>query len=70
MVKKTPNSVCLHGHKHLPFFSSQEGMYVIAAGSSCGSGAKESKSRYLSYNVLKYDHRYKRFKYVLSFMMI
>lgn len=53
----------LHGHKHLPFFSSQEGMYVIAAGSSCGSGAKESKSRYLSYNVLKYDHRHKRFKY-------
>ncbi|WP_294580695.1 metallophosphoesterase [uncultured Thomasclavelia sp.] len=53
----------LHGHKHLPFFTYQEGLYVIAAGSSCGSGAKEFKSRYLSYNVLKYDHRYKRFKY-------
>ncbi len=53
----------LHGHKHLPFFSYQEGLYVIAAGSSCGSNAKEFKSRYLSYNVLKYDHRYKRFKY-------
>ena len=38
-------------------------MYVIAAGSSCGSGAKESDSRYLSYNVLKYSHRYKCFKY-------
>lgn len=53
----------LHGHKHLPYFINQEGMYVIAAGSSCGSGARESNSRYLSYNVLKYDHRYKRFKY-------
>lgn len=53
----------LHGHKHLPFFTNHDGMYVIAAGSSCGSGAKESDSRYLSYNVLKYDHRYKRFKY-------
>lgn len=53
----------LHGHKHLPFFTFQEGMYVIAAGSACGSGAKEFKSRYLSYNILKYDHRYKRFKY-------
>ncbi len=40
-----------------------DGMYVIAAGSSCGSGAKESDSRYLSYNVLKYSHRYKCFKY-------
>ena len=53
----------LHGHKHLPFFTNHDGMYVIATGSSCGSGAKESDSRYLSYNVLKYDHRYKRFKY-------
>lgn len=62
-LRKHQIQYVLHGHKHLPFFSSQEGMYVIAAGSSCGSGAKESKSRYLSYNVLKYDHRYKRFKY-------
>lgn len=62
-LRKHQIQYVLHGHKHLPFFSSQEGMYVIAAGSSCGSGAKESNSRYLSYNVLKYDHRYKRFKY-------
>ena len=53
----------LHGHKHLPFFTNHDGMYVIAAGSACGSGARENKSHYLSYNVLKYDHRYKRFKY-------
>lgn len=62
-LRKHQIQYVLHGHKHLPFFSEQEGMYVIAAGSSCGSGAKEDKSRYLSYNVLKYDHKYKRFKY-------
>lgn len=62
-LRKNQIQYVLHGHKHLPFFNNHEGMYVIAAGSSCGSGAKESDSRYLSYNVLKYDHRYKRFKY-------
>lgn len=53
----------LHGHKHLPYFTNHGGMYVIAAGSSCGSGAKENDSHYLSYNVLKYNHRYRKFKY-------
>ncbi|MFQ8706870.1 MAG: metallophosphoesterase family protein [Thomasclavelia sp.] len=62
-LRKHQIQYVLHGHKHLPFFNNHDGMYVIAAGSSCGSGAKESDSRYLSYNVLKYNHRYKRFKY-------
>lgn len=62
-LRKHQIQYVLHGHKHLPFFTNHEGMYVIAAGSSCGSGAKECDSRYLSYNVLKYDHHYKRFKY-------
>ncbi|MCR1959399.1 metallophosphoesterase [Thomasclavelia cocleata] len=62
-LRKHQIQYVLHGHKHLPFFNNHDGMYVIAAGSSCGSGAKESDSRYLSYNVLKYSHRYKCFKY-------
>lgn len=62
-LRKHQIQYVLHGHKHLPFFNNYNGLYVIAAGSSCGSGAKESDSRYLSYNVLKYNHRYKRFKY-------
>lgn len=56
-----------HGHKHLPFLQKQDGLYVIAGGSSCGGGAKESKSRYLSYNVLKYDHLTKKMKYCFIF---
>lgn len=56
-----------HGHKHLPFFNYHQGLYVISGGSSCGGGAKESKSRYLSYNVLKYNHQSKKLKYCFIF---
>lgn len=56
-----------HGHKHLPFFNYHQGLHVISGGSSCGGGAKESKSRYLSYNVLKYDQQKKKLKYCFIF---
>ena len=56
-----------HGHKHIPYVGLLNSMYIIAGGSSCGGGAKESKSRYLSYNVLKYDYSINRFKYCFIF---
>jgi UDP-2,3-diacylglucosamine pyrophosphatase LpxH len=40
----------LHGHKHTPIIVEQEGIYIIACGSSTGH-AKE----YLSYNMLKFN---------------
>ena len=57
----------LHGHKHIPFFTKEKSMYIIAGGSSCGGGAKESKSRYLSYNVLKYNQQEMKMKYCFVF---
>lgn len=66
-LKKHHIRYAFHGHKHLPFFSYREGVFVISGGSSCGGGAKESKSRYLSYNVLKYSQQTKAFKYCFIF---
>ncbi|MFV0395861.1 MAG: metallophosphoesterase family protein [Coprobacillaceae bacterium] len=56
-----------HGHKHLPFFTKDKDMYVISGGSSCGGGVKESKSRYLNYNVLKYNRQKKSMEYCFVF---
>lgn len=56
-----------HGHKHIPFFTKENNMYIIAGGSSCGGGADESKSRYLSYNVLKYNQEEMRMQYCFVF---
>jgi predicted phosphodiesterase len=44
----------LHGHKHLPFFRYVENKYIISGGASTG-GLKERDSKYISYNLLKYD---------------
>lgn len=66
-AKKHHVQYIFHGHKHLPFFRYHEGLYVISGGSSCGGGAKESKSRYLSYNVLKYSHDTRKMKYCFIF---
>jgi predicted phosphodiesterase len=46
----------LHGHKHIPFFMKKDHAYIISAGSATGGGLKEEKSKYLSYNLLKYDY--------------
>lgn len=53
----------LHGHRHLPFFNYKDELYVISGGSSCGGGAKERQSRYLSYNLIKYDVESQNMKY-------
>lgn len=45
-----------HGHKHLPFFQKKDNRYYIAGGSATG-GLKESRSRYISYNLIKYNHK-------------
>lgn len=50
-----------HGHKHLPFVKQENNKYYIAAGSSTG-GLKESKSRYISYNIMKYNLQMKQMK--------
>lgn len=52
-----------HGHKHLPYFNHSDDLYVVAGGSSCGGGVNERKSRYLSYNVVKFDPISKQMKY-------
>ncbi len=63
--KKHKIHYVFHGHKHLPFFNYHEGIYVIACGSSCGGGASERKSRYLSYNIVKYDVLSQQMKYCI-----
>ena len=50
-----------HGHKHLPFFRKENQVYYIGAGSATG-GLKESRSRYISYNILKFDPIQKEMK--------
>ncbi len=66
-LKKRKITYVLHGHKHLPFFNYTDGVYTIACGSSCGGGASERKSRYLSYNVLKYDVLSQHMKYCIIY---
>lgn len=56
----------LHGHKHLPFFRREDRKYIIAGGSSTGS-LKESGSKYISYNLIKYNHIDKKMKTCLIF---
>lgn len=58
-LKKYHIQYVVHGHKHLPFFRKEDGIYYIGAGSATG-GLKESKSRYISYNLLKYNLRQKK----------
>ena len=55
-----------HGHKHLPFFREVDGCYYIGAGSATG-GLKESRSRYISYNIMKYDIQEKKMKLCMIF---
>ena len=50
----------VHGHKHVPFFMQKNGTYIVSAGSATGS-LKESESKYLSYNVLKYNYQTQSF---------
>ncbi len=50
-----------HGHKHLPYFKKEGAQYYVAAGSATG-GLEESKSRYISYNVMKFDTVDKKMK--------
>lgn len=54
----------LHGHKHIPYFRKYHQFYVISCGSSCGY-LKESKMKYLSYNILKYDNQTHQMKVCL-----
>jgi len=56
-----------HGHKHIPCVVKKDDTYIMAGGSSCGGETKENKSRYLSYNLLKYDVQAKKFKYCFIF---
>lgn len=56
----------LHGHKHVPYVMQKEGTYIVSAGSATGA-LKESESRYLSYNLLCYDHEEKRMDSCLIF---
>lgn len=56
-----------HGHKHIPCIVKRGDTYIMACGSSCGGETKENKSRYLSFNLLKYDTELKKFKYCFIF---
>lgn len=56
----------LHGHKHIPFFTKYESFHVIASGSSCGY-LKEKNMKYLSYNVLRFDHYDNKMKVCLIY---
>lgn len=55
-LKRRHIKYVLHGHKHVPFFIKRDDTYIISAGSATGGGLSEDKSKYLSYNLLKYDY--------------
>lgn len=49
----------LHGHKHIPSLTYQDGIYVIGAGSSTGV-VRDDMDAYISYNLLQFDVRRRR----------
>ena len=54
-MKQRNVKLVLHGHKHIPLISEQDGMYIISCGSSTGQVThKDRRKTYLSYNVLKF----------------
>lgn len=54
-MKRRNVKLVLHGHKHIPFISEQEGIHIISCGSSTGQVAhKDRRKTYLSYNLLKF----------------
>ena len=65
-LEKRKIKYVFHGHKHLPFFRKENGCYYVSAGSSTG-GLKESKSRYISYNIMKYNTKEKVMKTCMIF---
>lgn len=65
-IQKRNIQYIFHGHKHLPFFRNQDQRYYIGAGSATG-GLKESQSRYISYNIVKYNSLEKKMKTCMIF---
>lgn len=54
-MKQRNIKLVLHGHKHIPFISEQDGIHIISCGSSTGQVIhKDRRKTYLSYNVLKF----------------
>ena len=50
--------IVLHGHKHIPYFVDNEGISVIACGSSTGKvKMKDKEKTYISYNLLKIESK-------------
>lgn len=56
-----------HGHKHIPCVVKKDQTYIMAGGASCGGETKERKSRYLNYNLLKFNKDKKQFQYCFTF---
>lgn len=55
-----------HGHRHLPSCIRHGNLTVVSAGSSAQSYVKEDQRHYLSYNILKYSHKHRKFRYCIS----
>lgn len=56
-LKQRNVKIVLHGHKHIPFISEQDGIHIISCGSSTGQVThKDRRKTYLSYNVLKFTN--------------
>lgn len=54
-LKQRNVRLVLHGHKHIPFISKIDDIYIISCGSSTGQVThKDRRKTYLSYNVLKF----------------
>lgn len=66
-LEKRHVTYILHGHKHIPFFRKYHQFYIMSCGSSCGVVKEESKLKYLSYNVLKYDNDEHKMKVCLIY---
>lgn len=55
-LKKRNVKLVLHGHKHVPFIGEDDGINIVACGSSTGQIKNiDPQKTYISYNVLKFN---------------
>lgn len=53
-LKQRNVKLVLHGHKHIPFYIEEDGVNIMACGSSTGKvDLKDKNKTYISYNVIK-----------------
>lgn len=55
-LKQRNVKLVIHGHKHIPFVTMEEGIHVISCGSSTGHIThRDANKTYMSYNIIKIE---------------